>query len=340
MANCKLSIIIPLYQKAHYIHECVDSLYAQGIGEDMFEVIIVDDESTDGGGKLADTIMGEHTNVRVIHLRHGGAGAARNAGLHEANGEYIHFVDADDLILPDAYSQLFHSIQDKQIDIVQFSLIRECEKQQSPQEVCIEYVGSIRGYIRDNGVRVSSWNKWFRRDFLISHHVAFPLYSYSEDTAFTWSVLRYEGTLLVTNLPVYYYRVGQNSIERNREVEVVKQTVMDLIVTNMQLKNVAPSYVDCPAVRGNFSHKYHVLFNRILCTPYSYKELKDVFSQCAEIGISHLHESRFLKVVNFLYHHPFIYYVFYPLIHHLYFQKLSVGQDGTDFIGTRLSSGK
>lgn len=341
MKNCILSVIIPLYQKAYYIQECIDSLYAQGISEEMFEVIIVDDGSTDGGGKIVDDIMREHSNLRVFHKPHKSAGAARNTGLRAARGEYIHFVDADDLLFPGAYVQLFSLIQEKKTDIVQFRLVREGEKQQSYQEKCIEYEGSIRGYIRNKGVRVSSCNKWFRKEFLTMHHVAFPLYSYSEDTAFTWSVLRYEGSLLVTNIPVYYYRVGENSIERNREVKVVKETIMDLIATNLQLRNVASNYIDCPAVKDIFLHKYHVLFNRILCTPYCYRELKDVFSQCAKIGVSHLHGRGIsLWVVNFLYHHPLIYYVCHPMILRLYFHRTSAGKGGTDFIGSRLNNEK
>lgn len=336
MTNCKLSIIMPLYQKAHYIQECIDSLYTQGIGEDLFEVIIVDDESSDGGGRLADTNMENHANLRVIHIQHKGTGAARNAGLREAKGEYIHFVDADDVVLPNAYSRLMPLIQDKQADIVFFDYEREGRKKAFQEEECIVYTGSIHEYIRENRVNVNVWNKWFRKEFLTAHQTAFPLYSYSEDTAFTFNVLKYDGSLLVTNMPGYFYRVGENSIERSRYVKVVKETIVDLICTNMYLKNVASCYKDCPVVRGNFSHKYHVLFNRILCTPYCYKELKRVFSQCAEIGISHLNVNKFLKVVNFLYHHPFFYYVCHPLILYLYFLRFKVGKGDTDFIGGRL----
>lgn len=336
MTNCKLSIIIPLYQKALYIHECIDSLYTQGISEELFEVIIVDDGSSDGGGILADTIVRDHANLRVIHIQHKGTGAARNAGLREAKGDYIHFVDADDVVLPNAYSRLMPLIQDKQADIVFFDYEREGRKKAFQEEECIVYTGSIHEYIRENRVNVNVWNKWFRKEFLTAHQTAFPLYSYSEDTAFTFNVLKYDGSLLVTNLPVYYYRVCENSIEQSRYVKVVKETILNLICTNMYLKNVASSYKDCPAVRGNFSLKYHVLFNRILCTPYCYKELKRVFSQCAEIGIEHLNKSKFLRMVNFLYHHPFFYYVCHPLILHLYFLRFKVGKDGTDFIGGSL----
>lgn len=340
MTNCKLSIIIPLYQKAPYIQECIDSLYAQDISEDLFEVIIVDDGSLDGGGRLSEINMENHANLRVIHIQHKGTGAARNVGLREAKGEYIHFVDADDVVLPNAYSRLMPLIQDKQADIVFFDYEREGRKKAFQEEECIVYTGSIHEYIRENRVNVNVWNKWFRKELLTAHQTAFPLYSYSEDTAFTFNVLKYDGSLLVTNLQVYCYRVGGNSIERNRDVEVVKGTILNLIETNLQLRNVSSSYAGCPAVKSNFSHKYHVLFNRILCTPYCYGELRSVFSQCAEIGISHLPGSNFLWLVNFLYHHPFLYYICHPLILHLYFFRLKVGEKGTDFIGGRLSPGK
>lgn len=336
MTKCKLSIIIPLYQKAYFIRECVASLYAQGIGEDMFEVIIVDDGSTDGGGKIADAIMQERPNVQVLHFKHEGTGAARNAGIRIAKGEYIHFVDADDEVFPNTYLRLLHLIRDQHADIVQFKLIREGEELYSSQEECIEYTGSIREYIRDKAVKVSPCNKWFRTEFLISHDISFPSYSYSEDTAFIWDALKSEGTLFVTNLQGYHYLVGKNSLERSREVEIVKQTIEDLLATNIRLKQVASCYNDCPAVKGNFSHKYRVLFNRILFTPYPYQELKAILSQCAKIGTSHLHASKRLWIINFLYHHPVLFFVCRPFLYNLFSRRHAFAQGSPDFINKRL----
>lgn len=240
------------------------------------------------------------------------------------------------MVFPNTYSRLLHLIRDQYADIVQFKLIREGEELRPSQEECVEYTGSIREYIRNKVVRVSPCNKWFKTEFLTSHNIGFPPYSYSEDTAFIWDVFQYDGIMLVTNLQGYHYLVGQNSIERSREVEMMKQTIEDLLATNIHLKDVASCYRDCPAVKGNFTHKYRVLFSRILFAPYSYKELKAVFLQCAKIGISHLHKSKNLWVIDFLYHNPLLFFVCRPFICHLYSRRHAFAQGSPDFICKRL----
>lgn len=93
-----VSLIVPVYQAASFLRAAVDSMRAQTHAD--IEILLVDDGSTDGSGALCDAMALEDARVRVIHQRNAGSGAARNAGMDAAQGEYVLFCDADDRLSP------------------------------------------------------------------------------------------------------------------------------------------------------------------------------------------------------------------------------------------------
>ena len=118
----KFSVIIPVYNGWEYLREGVDSVLGQ-TGAD-FEVLLVDDGSTDGeSGALCDTLAREHPDcIRVLHKPNGGAGDARNAALPLAQGEYVLFLDSDDTYTPDAFAVLRAALDETQADVCYFGL--------------------------------------------------------------------------------------------------------------------------------------------------------------------------------------------------------------------------
>lgn len=105
-----LSIIVPVYNAALYLRDCVSSLLAQRFVD--FEVLLVDDGSTDGSGQLCDELAAKDPRVVVLHQKNGGVSSARNRGIDEARGEYLVFVDADDLVTEDYLEHLMESDAD------------------------------------------------------------------------------------------------------------------------------------------------------------------------------------------------------------------------------------
>ena len=97
MKNVELSVIVPAYNAQNYIKRCVNSIIRQQ-GADQYEIIIVDDGSTDKTPKILDSIATKHKNIRVIHQKHAGVSVARNKGIEESHGKYVTFVDADDMV--------------------------------------------------------------------------------------------------------------------------------------------------------------------------------------------------------------------------------------------------
>mgnify|MGYP003308768680 CR=1 FL=1 len=122
----KFSIIIPVYNAAKYLRECLDSVLAQTYTD--FEVICVDDESTDESGKILDEYARRDSRFIVVHKKNGGVGSARNAGLARATGDYITFLDNDDLICRDWFAAAARVIKEKNPDLLRFETQYQVEE--------------------------------------------------------------------------------------------------------------------------------------------------------------------------------------------------------------------
>jgi glycosyltransferase involved in cell wall biosynthesis len=121
MNNPFLSIIVPVYNVEKYLHQCVNSILAQTFSD--YELIIVDDGSTDSSGDICDEYLKIDKRVKVIHKKNGGHTSARKAGLAISRGEYIGFVDSDDWIEPEMYEKLCGAVQEFHADIVVCGII-------------------------------------------------------------------------------------------------------------------------------------------------------------------------------------------------------------------------
>ena len=111
----KISIIVPVYNVEKYLRKCIDSILNQTFKD--FELILVDDGSTDDSGKICDEYSLKDSRIKVIHKENGGQSSARNMGLDVAQGEYIGFVDSDDWIEKDMYEILYRNCKMKDGDI-------------------------------------------------------------------------------------------------------------------------------------------------------------------------------------------------------------------------------
>lgn len=111
----KISVIIPVYNAEKYIKKCIESVLSQSFSD--FELLLVDDGSTDQSGEICDSYAKTDKRIKVIHKQNGGVSTARNAGLLNSSGEYIGFIDSDDYIEPEMYSVLIDNIEKFQCDI-------------------------------------------------------------------------------------------------------------------------------------------------------------------------------------------------------------------------------
>src|SRR5205085_2446307 len=100
----RVSVVVPIYNVEHYLEECLESLAAQTFQD--LEVVMVDDGSTDGSAAIAEAFAARDPRFKLMTRPNGGLSAARNTGLEAATGEFLAFVDSDDVVAPDAYEKL------------------------------------------------------------------------------------------------------------------------------------------------------------------------------------------------------------------------------------------
>lgn len=172
MNGVLLSYIIPLYNTEHFILRCLQSVVNQGLNPDEYEVIVVDDGSTDGGLALVQSFAAVHSQVRLVCQRNAGVSAARNAALDMAQGCYVQFVDSDDYLTENTVQPLLKRAIDESLDVLEFNYD------------CVDTAGNAIPHVRDDnypstvamtGVKYLSdhsmtpyvWRFLVRREFLI-----------------------------------------------------------------------------------------------------------------------------------------------------------------------------
>ena len=131
-----ISVIVPVYNVQDYLVRCVDSILAQTFRD--FELILVDDGSTDRGGEMCDTLAGTDPRIRVIHKKNGGLSDARNVGIEVARGTYLSFIDSDDFVEPAMLEALYRRIKDADAQMADCGIFDCYENSRRPQHAMTE----------------------------------------------------------------------------------------------------------------------------------------------------------------------------------------------------------
>lgn len=139
----KLSIVVPVYNKAPWLHRQLNSILSQKYQD--FELILVDDGSSDGSGEICDEYQNKDCRIRVHHQKNAGVSAARNAGKQIASGEFIGFMDADDEVTKDMYLEMMEYAEKEELDIV----ICGTEVRQGDKTVRLIH-GTQKKYVQDS----------------------------------------------------------------------------------------------------------------------------------------------------------------------------------------------
>jgi glycosyltransferase involved in cell wall biosynthesis len=217
--NIKLSIIVPVYNVERYIRPCFESIFKQGLDDSDFEVIIVNDGTKDKSMEMIANIISDHKNIIVINQENHGLSIARNNGLAKAIGEYILFVDSDDLLIRQSVPILLNKAFETKADLVIADYLKKNDVeiasiQNVQQEIFKMDIGigqeSFLTFLDPHDCHV--WKTLYRREFLIYNHITFPPHIYFEDIPFTHECYIKAKKTIKTNQLLYIYRVGNTSI--------------------------------------------------------------------------------------------------------------------------------
>ena len=292
-----LSFIIPAYNCGRFIDDCLDSILAQGLRVDEYEVIVIDDGSTDSTSEQVGEYCGKYSNFRLFRQPNSGVGAARNAGLELARGKYVHFMDADDRLLPEGIGILINKfvIPLGFPDVVSFwsrtvdNYYRE-DEWETIRPYSLVYQGDLKQYGISHSVGFSVWNQLISRNLINENQLRFSNHNIGEDMLFMLRLYTLKNAkLVVTNLNIYRYYVRDGSAMNKTQREYVLKVFNSLIDLSEQIERLkgASCY---PWERLN---SYHAMCQRWayfrLCSAHlSYRELR----ACLEMA----HEREFFNI--------------------------------------------
>ena len=250
--NQTISVIIPVYNVADYLPQCLDSVLSQDHRD--LEVILIDDGSTDASGAVCDAYAAADSRVRVIHQKNGGGAAAKNAGLRIATGTYLSFVDSDDYLEPDVYGYMLSALEQSGADAIHCNF-REVYRNRT--EDCVVHTGRSLVNSRDYLVRFTKdwscpllWNKLYRRNLFDG--VFFEEGHKIDDEYFTYQGFLGECSILCDERIIYNYRKRRSSVMSRPEV--AGQRLMDCLDSTVKRREKVLAVH--PELRREFDANY------------------------------------------------------------------------------------
>jgi len=202
----QISIIVPIYNAEQYLRECLDSLTRQGFTKDNAEVLLINDGSTDESEKIATEYCFKYNFFHLINKVNGGVSSSRNTGLRFANGKYISFIDADDLVAPDIYLQLCSNIDSKGYNGVFFYY--------SKNKISLDcYDPSIKYLRSDYPVKSPVWMYIYENKIIQTYKLSFDeSLKCCEDRLFNYQYCEKAKDIGLYPKKLYFYRVNDFSI--------------------------------------------------------------------------------------------------------------------------------
>lgn len=319
-----LSFIIPMYNCGEYISRCIDSLLGQGLEDNEYEIIVVNDGSTDNGHDIVAKYAQQHPNITLIDQNNQGVGAARNTGMEYATGEYIAFVDADDMYASGATVGIFSRL-DSIPDIIAFEHIETgLNNIPQPQTLSFKQVFNkdMKSYVTRHSFYGSCCTFFFKKYFI--KDIRFGEQKVGEDAVFMMRVFdKTSGKVIKFDTKLYVYCKRTDSAMTRAYKAFVKEVIdgyieiSKLIKSKQLLRNYDTQEV---------AHITNVIINycsflRILSTRFSLKELNMILKKCRETGLFPLPDNSnwLYRCFSFLSQHSFLTWCAAPLYRNIYY---------------------
>lgn len=241
-----VSVIIPVYNVASYLVEALDSVVHQTY--ENLEIIVIDDGSTDGSGKMCDEYAEKDRRFRVIHQENRGLSAARNVGLDIMTGEVVAFLDSDDAFHPDFIRTMIDAMRQKSADLVvckfvvfhTSGLMRfEGNEKEKPTIDSGEYDSiTVLRALADGMINDSVWNMLYHRK--LWENIRYPVGHVYEDTDTTFKIFNLCNTIYVLDQPLYLYRKRSMSITETHSPQNISDRISALFHFETFVKEHTP----------------------------------------------------------------------------------------------------
>lgn len=216
----QISVIVPIYNMELYLEECLESIVNQT--EDFYEIILVNDGSTDKSKEICDNYCKKYSNIKLISQENRGLGAARNIGMSKATGNYIIFVDSDDYVSMDMNQKINEALDNNAVDVLYYNADIQYDIKTEEPVNSYKHEESLNGYVMTGmdyfkkvfpaHYIVCAWIAAYKKGFLEKYDISFPEDIYYEDHLFSLQTVTDAQKVMCVPDSLYIRRCRENSI--------------------------------------------------------------------------------------------------------------------------------
>lgn len=283
-----LSIVVPVYNVEKYLHKCLDSVLRQGLKENEYEVLLINDGSKDASRNICLSYTSNHPNFRLIDQDNQGVAAARNNGIEHADGKFIAFLDSDDYLLDDGLKMAFSPFAERDdIDVIHYYSSYDFWDKK-PIDNTLNFEGRAWDLIINGGLPSFCWIYVYKKDFLNKENIRFKQYVVGEDSLFTSTVFLANPYIVSTKADIYRYVVREDSASTRRTVSFSRKSVKDYLNSHRNLLAILEKYQVSKredvyvASLNSINSKKIFGISRIWSSEYHRKEFLNIKKCCKE----------------------------------------------------------
>ena len=284
-----LSIIVPIYNVEKYLERCIKSLLVQDIESSNYEIVMVNDGSTDNSFALAQKLCNLSTNIKLVTRENGGLAAARNTGIENASGKYLMFVDSDDYLMPNILKKILSIAEEKNLDVCEarMKVMKENGTYQegliqpfSPSEV-------VDGeYALLHGVNIASvCGMLYSSEFISKNHLRFTEGMTHEDVDFNTRVYPIAQRICFTDIISYVYFWNGESLNRSTNIQKIKKALFDDIRIAANTQKYSKEFKFSDKVKSLYVKRSNSIVTSTLLTLIKNKHLsKEIKYECVDFA--------------------------------------------------------
>lgn len=249
MNSILLTIVIPVYNVSQYVEKCIRSCYKQNVPISNFEVIIVNDGSTDDSLEICEKLKKEFTELKIISQKNKGLSGARNTGLKNANGKYIWFVDSDDWVEEDCFTVLFENLKQLEVDLfwIGHDVIYNgvSNRKYIPNKIDNPITGE-KLFVKHLNNLFYIWKFIYKKEFLVNNSLEFYEGLIYEDLEFTPRALLKAKSCYTIHKSFYNYLIRNGSIASISNIKSKsindRLYIIDKLNELIKIEGVSPNY--------------------------------------------------------------------------------------------------
>ena len=320
-----LSIIIPVFNGEKYIERCVKSVFDQGLDAKNFEILLIDDGSSDSSVLIIKNLVRNHTNINFLQQANKGPGAARNLGMKEATGDYIYFIDCDDYLIRGAFNNILELAQNNDLDVLGFGSKAVFDDQDNKNETKFNLKiknppDILNGcdFIAHHNFQNEVWWYLTKRDYVEKAELTFPEGRMLEDVAFTAKLLILAKKISYIPFKIHCYFRHSESILSISESTHYQKLIDDYEKAVYDYEKVIPLVENCSesAINRVKTRQQSLVFFMIIRffkSKGSYTKLHKSLKRLEEINAYPLYQfigkdynSFQLKLMTFIFNHKIL----------------------------------